>query len=69
MVDRGCQSQEKTTQGERQKNILAEVYLPGMPLPDTPKEPDLMDRIAQQDPIIIPLDDVKAFLTQFLQQI
>lgn len=53
----GCNSNEKLVQAERQKNVLAEMFLPGMPLPETPKEPDLMDRIAHQETTIIPLND------------
>jgi len=58
MADIGCNSTERQLQVERQKNVLAEMFLPGMPLPDMPKEPDLMDRIAHQEPVIIPLNEV-----------
>merc|ERR1712168_549670 len=56
----GEKSKQKFVQDEREKTVLAYIYLTGQSLPPTPAEPDFdsneMKRTPQQ-PTIIPHDD------------
>ncbi|VDP06677.1 unnamed protein product [Soboliphyme baturini] len=57
LVKRGSASIERVLQARRQRNVLAELYFSPKLIPDSPKEPDVVDRVLLSETKVIPLEE------------